>query len=337
MTIEQETPFNPTDYRSTFTVEALEPVQPPGELAFVAGYRAVVVRANPQGGSAAVYDSQDENDLILATELAALDHGRAWVDAAVELASLRESARGERRAELPGKLRDATAQVNGLKAKRTALGVEIRELESCQYRWTLDTDEPRVRQTWTGGRFEVVLEPSCWSGELDSKGNPIAPEPTAPSQPKKAQAKAQAKAKAETPIAGQLADALEASDIQPAGPAGPTAALVGAREWSPTTIASLLRAEKARGKPRHRVLDVLDDHPFATRLARAHDPAAVLLLTSSSLTLEQLVGAVEATADIEVVREMLTREQKRTGTTKPREAVLLACEAALERLLGVSP
>ena len=141
---------------------------------------------------------------------------------------------------------------------------------------------------------------------------------------------------ATTPIAGKLADALEASDIQPAGPAGPTAALVGAREWSPTTIASLLRAEKARGKPRHRVLDVLDDHPFATR-GGAHDPAAVLLLTSSSLTLEQLVGAVEATVDIEVVREMLIREQKRTGTTKPREAVLLACEAALERLLEVSP
>ena len=337
MTVEQA--FNPTDYRATFTVEALEPVQPPGELAFVAGYRAVVRGESPIHE----YDSQEDNGLILATETAALDHGQAWVDAAVERASLREVARAERRAELPGKLRDATAQVNGLKAKRTALGVEIRELESCQYRWTLDTDEPRVRQTWTGGRFEVVLEPSCWSGELDSEGNPIAPEPAAPNPPKPSKKGGKAKVEpldgpeATTPIAGKLAAALEASDIQPAGPAGPTAALVGAREWSPTTIASLLRAEKARGKPRHRVLDVLDDHPFATRLARAHDPAAVLLLTSSSLTLEQLVGAVEATVDIEVVREMLTREQKRTGTTKPREAVLLACEAALERLLEVSP
>jgi hypothetical protein len=125
----------------------------------------------------------------------------------------------------------------------------------------------------------------------------------------------------------------EPGTIVAAGSVAVDQALLESRPWARSTIGSLLRAELARAKPRRKVLDLLEDHPFSA--GGPHDAAAVLILTSQAVTpLESLVEAIGALVDIEVVRETMTREAKRKGTSRPREVVLEACERALERLMS---
>jgi hypothetical protein len=80
------------------------------------------------------------------------------------------------------------------------------------------------------------------------------------------------------------------------------------------------------------VLELLQADPRSEDTTQ-HDPWAVQILTSQALVLDSLVTAISSTRDIEVVREVIAREGRRHGTTRPREAVLQACELKLAECL----
>lgn len=314
--------FNADEYFTQHVIDVAEPMQ----MELPMGLRCVIKR-----GSEQVYDSEDAYALTFASASEAKAHGREWVEAEVRRMGRVYELRSRRQEQLPAKLRAGSDEIEGLKAERSRISKLIKGMEKAHYRWTLETDEPGVKLEWTGQRFAVRDEPSCF--DLDGEGKPLdgraaAAANTGPID--REDTRAVWEPVGDTKPANSPA---VSGEVSAAGSVGVDRPLLESRPWARTTIASLLRAEKARAKPRKRVLDVLEDHPFSAD-AGIHDAAAVMFLTSQQVTpLAALVECIGQLLDIEAVREAMTRENRRSGTTKPREVVIEACERALERLM----
>lgn len=322
--------FNADEYFTQHVIDVAEPMQ----MELPMGLRCVIKR-----GSEQVYDSEDAYALTFASASEAKAHGREWVEAEVRRMGRVHEIRSRRQEQLPAKLRAGSDEIEGLKAERSRISKSIKGMEKAHYRWTLETDEPGVKLEWTGQRFAVRDEPSCFDGDLDGEGKPLDGQAATAANSVPVD-REDTRAVWETVGAGgrdlkpdNSPSVPAPGEVSPAGSVCVDRLLLESRPWARTTVASLLRAEKARAKPRRKVLDLLEDHPFSAD-AGIHDAAAVLFLTSQQVTpLAALVECVGQLRDIEVVREAMTRENARRGTTKPREVVIEACERALERLM----
>lgn len=299
------------------------------------GYRAVVQRRERVDGRESLvpeYDSQAEHETIFESAVAALEHAQLYIEHAVMRELRVDALRHARQATIGEKLRESALAIKGLKAQARELAADVKEREALHVVWTLDADEPAVTMRWDGRQWLVEDAPCAFTGELDSKGEPVErlSERVINSLPDEAPT-----TPAEQGLAKRAVAELEAAEQQvaPAGSVGVDQGLLDSRPWARSTIGSLLRAEQARAKPRRKILDLLEDHPFSA--GGPHDAAAVLILTSQTVSpVEALVEALGQLLDIEVVREVMTRENRRKGPTRPREIVIEACERALERLMG---